>query len=85
MVQVSSEKDDRRVKSSINEKYVPQKVEVKSSERRESSGVRRKEDIKKLKERKQQTKNQDVLYIFGICFLLGSFYQIKGSIVVIDL
>lgn len=44
-----------------------------------------KENIKELKKRKWQTKNQGILYIFGICFLLGSFYQIKGSIIVIDL
>lgn len=44
-----------------------------------------KQGIKELKERKQLTKNQDILYVFGICFLLGSFYQIKGSVIVIDL
>lgn len=46
---------------------------------------REKQGIKELKEKKQLTKNQDILYIVGICFLLGSFYQIKGSIIVIDL
>lgn len=82
---VSTEKDDRRIKSSINEKYVLREMEVKAVTEKKAVVSGGREGIKELKERKRQTKNQDVLYIFGICFLLGSFYRIKGSIIVIDL
>jgi len=60
-------------------------MEVKAVKEEKAVVSGAKEDIEELKDRKQQTKNQDVLCIFGICFLLRSFYQIKGSIIVIDL
>lgn len=63
MVWVSREKDDSRTESSVNEKYVLRKMEVKAVEETKAAVPGGREDIKELKGRKQQTKTR-MYYIF---------------------
>lgn len=69
MVWVSREKDDSGTESSVNEKYVLRKMEVKAVEETKAAVPGGREDIKELKGRNSKQKPGRIIYF---CYLFSA-------------